>query len=114
MDQIKTNHQIVMCILRERAAYLNPALPDELQLRTVFDIESGQYLLVEVGWQGRRRVFNVELYIQIADDLIWIEVDETEDGIATDLLAHGIPHNKIVLGFYHPSRRELTEFAFAV
>jgi len=43
----------------------------------------------------------------------WIEQDWTEKGIATELLESGVPNEDIVLGFRHPERRPLTEFAVA-
>lgn len=42
---------------------------------------------------------------------IWIEEDWTKQGIANDLLDAGVPAEDIVLGFQHPSKRPLTEFA---
>ncbi len=47
------------------------------------------------------------------NDKIWIEQDWTENGIATELLEAGVPNEDIVLGFRHPERRPLTEFAAA-
>ena len=42
---------------------------------------------------------------------IWIQRDGTEDGIATDLEAAGVPKSDIVLAF-HPQRlRKYTEYA---
>jgi hypothetical protein len=39
--------------------------------------------------------------------------DNTEEGIATDLVEVGIPKSQIVLGFYSPSLRRDGEFAVA-
>jgi hypothetical protein len=44
---------------------------------------------------------------------IWILTDNTEEGIATELLEHGISKDRIVLGFYPPALREMGEFAVA-
>jgi hypothetical protein len=41
---------------------------------------------------------------------IGIQDDDTEEGVATDLLAAGIPKEDIVLGFRHPNVRQYTEF----
>ena len=40
-------------------------------------------------------------------------MDGTEEGIALELVELGIPREDIVLGFYRPERREITEFAIA-
>jgi hypothetical protein len=42
-----------------------------------------------------------------------IQYDDTEEGIATDLLEAGVPKADIVLGFRHPKIREYTGFAVA-
>lgn len=44
---------------------------------------------------------------------LWIQLDGTEDGIAGDLLAAGIPKDRIVLGFKSPDSRQHTGFAVA-
>ena len=39
--------------------------------------------------------------------------DDTEEGVATDLLEAGVPKEDIVLGFRHPKVRQHTGFAVA-
>ncbi|WP_249213848.1 MULTISPECIES: element excision factor XisI family protein [unclassified Synechocystis] len=43
----------------------------------------------------------------------WVQRDGTEDGIANELVANGIPKEVIVLGFHEPSVRPHTGFAIA-
>lgn len=114
MDSISKFNQIVTDALDAYARKLNRVLPEERQLQTIYDHKQMRYMLVTIGWRGRRRVLSVEIYIRIENGKIWIEADETEDGISTELLAQGIPNTSIILGFYRAERRELTEFAFAV
>lgn len=40
-------------------------------------------------------------HLEIKDGKIWIQEDNTESGIATDLEAAGVPKEDIVLGFRH-------------
>jgi hypothetical protein len=49
----------------------------------------------------------------LRDDKVWIQYDDTEEGIATDLVSSGIDKNDIVLGFRHPKIRQQTGFAIA-
>ena len=77
----------------------------------VFDEVRDHYMLFRVGWEQRRRVDGPTLYIRLRNNKFWIEVDWTEDGIATDLLAAGVPHEDIVLAFHPPEKRPFTEFA---
>ncbi|NER33043.1 MAG: XisI protein [Oscillatoria sp. SIO1A7] len=44
-------------------------------------------------------------------DKIWIQRDGTEDGMATELAAAGIPKEQIVLAFHPPELRQYTEYA---
>ncbi len=46
-------------------------------------------------------------------DKVWIQCDETEEGIATDLMEAGISKEDIVLGFRYPKVRKYTGFAVA-
>jgi len=45
------------------------------------------------------------------DGKIWVQYDDSEEGIATDLPAAGVPRQDIVLGFRPPELRQYTEFA---
>jgi hypothetical protein len=42
---------------------------------------------------------------------VWIEKDNTEDGIAPELVQAGVPKSHIVLAFRSPEMRKLTEYA---
>ena len=64
-----------------------------------------------VGRDNFKRVHGALLDLDIIDGKIWIQRDGTEDGIATDLLAAGIPKDKIVLAFYSEEIRQHSEFA---
>ena len=50
------------------------------------------------------------LYVAIPDT-IWIQRYNTETGIANLLTEKGIPQKEIVLAYYPPAHRELTDFA---
>jgi XisI protein len=53
------------------------------------------------------------IYVEIINDRVWIQLDNTEDGIAEELIAAGIPKQDIVLGFHEPEIRPYTGFAIA-
>ncbi|MEZ4707407.1 MAG: XisI protein [Caldilineaceae bacterium] len=80
---------------------------------TVFDEERDHYLLHTIGWADREHVWNTTLYVRIENGKFYIEIDWTEEGIVTELLAAGVPKEDIVLAFHHPSIRPHTEFAVA-
>lgn len=101
--------QIVEKLLREYADFLGQ--DEAIQQELVFDREHDRYLLVETGWQGHQRIYGPFIHIDIKDNKIWIQHDGTEDGIAYELEAAGIPKHKIVLAYRSLERRKLTEYA---
>jgi XisI protein len=109
--KIERYRQILMNIL---AAYanvrpLNASADKETLL--VCDEKHDHYFLHRIGWEGVKRVWNTTLYVRIRNSKFYIEIDWTEEGIATELLAAGVPKEDIVLAFHHPSKRPYTEFA---
>jgi hypothetical protein len=66
-----------------------------------------------VGWDGQKRVHYCLVHIEIHDGKIWIERDNTEDGVATDLMRAGVPKERIVLAFHRPDVRAHSGFAVA-
>jgi XisI protein len=53
------------------------------------------------------------MYLCIKNDKILVEEDATNLCLVDDLLSAGISQSDIVLGFHHPHKRNLTEFATA-
>lgn len=80
---------------------------------TVFDRVNDRYLLVEVGWENGYRIYGPLLHVDICGGKLWIQHDGTEDGIAEELAAAGVPKDQIVLAFRPLSLRGASEFAVA-
>jgi hypothetical protein len=66
-----------------------------------------------LGWNAGQRVHFLLVHIDIVGDKVWIEKDNPEDGVATELVQAGIPKSQIVLAFQAPEVRQYTEFAVA-
>lgn len=109
MDSQLDYRRIVKNILQEYASY-KPVNAD-VSSALSFDDEHGHYVLLHFGWDGKKHLNHAVLHLQIADDKIWIQNDETEEGVAADLLEMGVPKERIVLGFKPPDVRPYTEFA---
>ncbi len=75
--------------------------------------DENRYLVITSGWEDGARVHTCIIHIDIINGKIWIQSDSSEDGIALDLLAEGVPKEDIVLGFHHPKRRKYTDFALS-
>ena len=89
-------------------------LPGEIskfRIRGLLDTHQNRYTLQHLEIDGPQHIARTLAYLEIRDDKIWTEVDNTEKGIAPDLVAAGIPKDKIVLAFYPPALREVGEFA---
>ncbi|MBW4627981.1 MAG: XisI protein [Brasilonema octagenarum HA4186-MV1] len=111
MDTVDSYRQITEKILSEYAAV--PYAYGEIQTEVVFDRKNDRYLLVNVGWDGERRVHGCIIHIDIINNKLWIQRDGTEHGIAKDLTEAGIPEEHIVLGFREPELRQYTGYAVA-
>jgi len=110
MDSVKEHYRTVIGkIFQDYIDFMGEE--DGIQIEVVFDQERDRYLLVEVGWQNGYRIYGPFLHLDILDDKIWIQHDGTEDGIAYELEAAGIPKSKIVLAFKPISNRKLTDYA---
>ncbi len=60
-----------------------------------------------MGWEGSRRVYGISVW----STKIWIQQNNTDREIVSELMALGVPASNIVLGFHPPSARRLTEFS---
>ncbi|MGB0563920.1 MAG: XisI protein [Spirulinaceae cyanobacterium] len=113
MDQLIFYRKSIKTVLEDYQKWISQASNEGVQSFLSLDEERDQYLWFTVGWQGKARVFNVQVYIRIAAGKVWVEEDWTKQGIVDELLAAGIGQEDIVLGFQHPTKRELTGFAVA-
>lgn len=111
MDKLANYRQIIQKILTEYQQWAAGANQPGVQQCLAFDEERDHYFWFHVGWDGKHRDFGVTVYLRIEQGKIWIEEDWTKQGIANELLDAGTPSEDIVLGFHHPSKRSLTEFA---
>jgi hypothetical protein len=103
--------QIIEKILQEYAEFLDT--DRQVQVELILDEKRDRYLLVEAGWQNGYRIYGTLLHIDLVDHKLWIQHDGTEDGVADELVAAGIPKSHIVLAFKSPEIRQHTEFAVA-
>ncbi|MBD2176850.1 XisI protein [Pseudanabaena sp. FACHB-1998] len=112
MDTQLTYRQIIKQVLQNHADYRS-AIPDAYTSQVLFDDERGQYLVLDIGWNGDQYLHSTPIHLSLVNDKIWIQYDDTEEGIVTDLVDEGVSKNDIVLGFRHPKVRLHTGFAVA-
>jgi XisI protein len=109
MAKLDDYRRYVRQLLKEYAQ--RGSCEDGVEAQTIFDPESDRYQLIYVGWHNRRRVYGPVLHFDIKNEKIWIQLNGTEDDVATALMDMGVLREDIVLGFQSPHRRLFTEFA---
>ncbi|MEA5573113.1 XisI protein [Calothrix sp. UHCC 0171] len=109
MEKVTRYRQIVQQILQpygeQKPAYGN------IEVEKIFDKEHDHYQIVHVGWEGQEWVHSCIIHIDIKDEKIWLQWNGTEDDIAANLVAAGVPKEDIVLGFQSPFMRQFTDYA---
>lgn len=110
MDKLSLYRQYIQELLTERAKLRSPI--DPVASETIFDTISDRYQLVNVGWKdASTRIYGCVLHVDIKDGKIWVQHDGTENAIADQLVARGVPKQDIVLAYHAPHVRQYTEFA---
>ncbi len=99
MDTTRKYREIIKQTIL-KYAQLRPSHGD-IRLETIFDETQDRYGLMQVGWDRGRRVRGNLIYITLRNDKVYIEYDGIEHGISNDLIAGGIPEEKIVLSLLH-------------
>ncbi|NER94587.1 MAG: XisI protein [Symploca sp. SIO1B1] len=100
--------EVVQTVLKN---HLGNHLNNNTEVHLIFDTERNRYQVLHIGWEGLSRVFGCIIYVEIKDDKIWLERDGTEIGVASELVAAGVPKQDIILAFHAPYKRKFTEFA---
>jgi hypothetical protein len=111
MDSIESYRNIIKSLLTEHASI--PIANGVIDSYTVFDTEQDHYQVMNVGWDGYRRVYGCVLHLDIKNGKIWIEQNMTEMRIAQELVDRGVAKENIVLGFQAPELRQYTDYAIA-
>ena len=111
MDSLDAWRDALERILTEHASI--PSAYGDVKSEAVFDRQRDRYLLVDVGWNGYKRAHGAFVHVDVIDGKLWIQYDGTEEGVATQLVAAGVPRDRIVLAFKPPDVRKYTDFAAA-
>ncbi len=75
---------------------------DTAKIELVFDDERGRYMAVWVGWQKYKRIHQCAIHIDIVDDEVVIQWNDTEALLDDELMDMGIPKEKIRLALLPP------------
>jgi hypothetical protein len=83
----------------------------DIRSQVVVDPDRDHFQLLNVGWDGDRRVHGTVLHLDLIDGKIWVQHDGTDRPVVEALEAAGVPKEDIVLAWHPPYLRELTGYA---
>ena len=111
MDTLNNYREIVKNVLKPWMGRRYDGM--DVMNEPVFDAANDRYMVMSVGWQAGdvRRIHHPLIHLDIIGGKVWIQRDGTEDGIAYDLEAAGIPKSDIVLAFHPENIRPYTGYA---
>lgn len=111
MDRVDEFRDILERILDKH--HRIPFSHGEIESRFIIDRDRNNFVLMNVGWDGKRRIHGCVVHVEIINGKIWIYRDGIEDGITDELVTAGVPKDKIVLAFHSPEVRKYTGYAIA-
>ena len=82
---------------------------DDSAIELIFDDERMRYMAIWIGWQQSKRIHQCAVHIDICDDQVIIQWNDTEDLLDEDLINMGIPTHHICLGMIPPDVRAYNE-----
>ena len=106
MDSTLSYADILTKVMRAEEQFQPSFVP--VKIVPVCDPASGQFLLVAVGWEGRRRVDSILFHAQLLDGRVVIETDNTEEGLKPILIEAGIRAEDFL-----PDKERLEQTQFA-
>ncbi|MFM2433085.1 MAG: hypothetical protein RLZZ511_4299 [Cyanobacteriota bacterium] len=85
----------------------------QVESQLVIDPENDHYRILDIGWDGMKRVYHCFIHIDIKDGKIWIQRNMTEADLAQKLVDMGVSKGDIVLGLHPPYKRPHTGYGVA-
>lgn len=86
---------------------------EEMYDQLIIDEKHDHYAIMTVGWEGSKRIYFTSFHIDIINEKIWVQEDNTDCDIVGELESRGIPKSDIVLAFHAPRKRSFTAYATA-
>jgi len=111
MDKLTKYRQVICNFLSQQAKII--PLGKTIESETIFDEKCDRYLLLHLGWDGQKRIYSVLLHLEIRNEKIWIQENNTDILVAEILLEEGVKREDIILGLKPAFVREYTGFGVA-
>ncbi len=85
MDRLEKYRNAIKKVLTEYHEWVSGSANLDQESCLVFDEIHDQYFWLFMGWEGKKKIRNIQVHIRIKNEKIYIEEDWTEEGIATEL-----------------------------
>jgi XisI protein len=100
MDRINEHSKIVQEFLTEFAQ-------NDSNSQLIFDPTHDRYLVIHNEWRGEDRIYGCAMQLDIIENQIWIQQNNTEIYVDRELIRRGVLPKNIILGFRSPSIRKI-------
>ena len=101
-DKLEQYRQCIKKVLTEYHEWVCGAANFDEESCLIFDEIHDQYLWLFMGWKDGKKTTNINVYIRIANQKIYLEEDCIDEGIATELIREGLSSHDIVPAFQSP------------
>lgn len=115
MDNSLKYKTAIVALLNEYQSYLSGATLHQKddRFKILTDEQHHHYQLLVSGWKADKFRFKVLFHLDIINDKVWLQQNDTEFFIADELVEKGVPREDIVLGFLPVRDRAYSGFAVA-
>ena len=111
MDKLSNYRQCIKEFLIEQTQ--GEVVGGDIETEVIFDLDNDRYLLIDLGWKNHKRIYNCTIHLEIKNNKIWIQRNQTDRPIADVLIGMGVVKEDIVLGLQPPYIRKYTGLGVA-
>ncbi len=111
MDKLTNYRQCIQNFLTEQTQ--GKVVGGDIETEVIFDLNRDRYLLVDLGWQEHQRIYDCVIHLEIRNNKIWIQRNQTDQIIADVLISMGVAKEDIILGLQPSYIREDTGLGVA-
>ena len=106
MNQTLTHYQRAV---KQVLSQYEDFVTDHSTVALLFDDERRHYVAVRTGWRQHKHLHLCLVHMQIDGDTVIIHCNNTEDAVDTELVALGVPGERIRLAFLPPAHQAFVE-----
>lgn len=108
-----TKYKKILKELFKCQASLHFANEPEVEQQLIINKEETQFIIMVVGWYEEYYKHFALLHVQLKEGKVWLHQNNTDEDVGSILEEKGIPKSELVLGFFTPFERELSDYAVA-